>query len=59
LIDTEKRSGAGRRAGKLFYETPMSRTAASASPNVVGSNMELFVSTAFPLCCIEYRQRNA
>jgi hypothetical protein len=37
LIATEKRSAAGRRAGKLYYEIPMSSTAASASPNCINS----------------------
>jgi hypothetical protein len=37
LIAAEKHSGARYRTGKLHYETPMSSTAASASPNCINN----------------------
>jgi hypothetical protein len=52
MIATEKRSDAGCRAGKLYYETPMSSTAASASPNCINSKRASGRATSHARTCI-------
>jgi len=52
LIATEKRSGAGCRAGKPYYETPMSSTAASASLNCINSKRTSGRATSHARICI-------
>jgi hypothetical protein len=52
LIATEKRGGAGRRAGKLYYETPMSSTAASARLNCINSKRASGRATSHARTCI-------